>query len=70
MIKPGNWIATRFTAAQRREIATWLLIVFIITTPLRYIFKDQVWMVWFLSEVALDLALLGVIAAETPVENQ
>lgn len=27
-------------------------------------------MVWFLSEVALDLALLGVIAAETPVENQ
>lgn len=67
---PGDWLATRMTARQRRATAAWLLIFVIVTVPLRYLWKDTVWMVWFLSEIALVLGLAGVLSAETPVEHE
>lgn len=67
---PGDWLATALDARQRRGVATWLLIVYVATTPLRYPFKNVVWMVWLLSEIAIVISLVTVVAAETPVESE
>lgn len=67
---PGDWLGSRFTARQRRSIAAWVMILIVITIPMRYPFKGAVWMVWAISEVALVLAMWGVVSAETPVESE
>jgi len=65
---PGDTVAHGTSPATRRNLASWAAILMILTLPIRYLFKDQVWMVWALSEAAFILALLSIAAAETPVE--
>lgn len=67
---PGDWMGERFNARQRRAIAAWVLIIIAITVPIRYHWKDAVWLVWAISEAALILSMWGVVSAETPVEEQ
>jgi hypothetical protein len=67
---PGDWLASRTNARQRCSIATWLLIAYCAMLPLRYAFKDRVWMVWLLSEIAIVISLATIVAAETPVEEE
>lgn len=67
---PPDWVAGALTARQRRAAAFWLLILYVVTTPLRYPFKDVVWMVWLLSEFAIVISLLTFVSAETPVEQE
>lgn len=67
---PGDWMGERFNARERRAIAAWVLILIVVTVPVRYFWKDQVWLVWAISEVALVLAMWGVVSAETPVEAE
>lgn len=67
---PGNWLASRLDVEQRRAFATWTLILLTLTIPVRFLWKDAVWMVWAISEVALLLAVAGWISAETPVEEE
>lgn len=68
--KPGDWLGGRFNARDRRALATWALILVIIQWPISYIWKDKVWFIWVISEVALVLGLWGVVSAETPVEQE
>lgn len=68
---PGDWLGSRFTARTRRAIAAWTMILLICpVTPVTYLWKDQVWMIWLVSMVALVLAMWGVVSAETPVEKE
>jgi hypothetical protein len=67
---PGDWLAHQTTAQDRRSLAAWAFIFAALTVPVRYIFKDEVWMVWLLSELAFVLALLSIITTETPVEPE
>jgi hypothetical protein len=67
---PGDWLCTKLNRRQRVALATWFLILYVATIPLRFPFKDLVWMVWLLSEIAIMLSLLGVVSAETPVERE
>lgn len=67
---PGDWLSTCFTARQRRAAATWMLIVYVLTLPLRYPYRNTVSLVWYLSELALIVSLLSVVSAETPVEGE
>lgn len=67
---PGDWLGTRFDARQRRAIAAWTMILIAVTIPLRYPFRTYVSLVWAISEVALILAMWGVVSAETPVEPE
>lgn len=67
---PGDWMGSRFDARQRRAIAAWTLILIILTIPARYPFRNYVSLVWLISEVALVLAMWGVVSAETPVEEE
>lgn len=67
---PGDWLGNRFNARGRRALAAWVLILVIIQWPISYIWKDQVWFIWVISEVALVLGLWGVVSAETPVESE
>jgi hypothetical protein len=67
---PGDTLSHSLTRRQRIALATWTLILVIATIPIRYLWKDAVWMVWVISEFALVLALWGVVAAETPVESE
>lgn len=67
---PGDWLGSRFDARQRRAIAAWTLIFIVLTIPARYPFRNYVSLVWLISEVALVLAMWGVVSAETPVEEE
>lgn len=67
---PGDWLARAMDARQRRAAAAWILVLLVATTPLRAPFRDRVSLVWAISEVALWLAMWGVVAAETPVEAE
>lgn len=67
---PGDWLADATSARDRRSAATWMLIIYCLTVPLRYPYKDAVWMVWVLSEFAIIFSLLAVGAAETPAESE
>lgn len=67
---PGDWLGGRLNARERRAVATWLLIIYIVTIPLRLPFKDIVWMVWLLSEIAIVISLATMVSAETPVEEE
>lgn len=67
---PGDWMADATSARDRRSAAAWLLIIYIATIPLRYPYKNAVWMVWVLSEFAIIFSLLAVGAAETPTETE
>jgi hypothetical protein len=67
---PGDWLGTRLSARVRRAIAAWALILITITIPLRYPFRNAVWLVWLISEVALVLSCGGIVSAETPVEKE
>lgn len=68
---PGDWLATRYTARQRRAVAAWLLILSVFPfTPLTYFWKDAVWMVWVLSILAIWISLATIVTGETPVEKE
>lgn len=67
---PGDYLGSRFNARQRRAIAAWTLIGIIVTIPARYPFRNYVSLVWAISEIALVLAMWGVVSAETPVEKE
>lgn len=67
---PGDWLGSRLTARQRRAVAMWVFLVYVGTLPLRLQFKNAVWMVWILSELAIMISLLTIVAAETPVEPE
>jgi hypothetical protein len=67
---PGDWIVRRTTARDRRSLNAWLLIIVTLTVPLRFEWKDAVWMVWALSEVAILISLFTNVSAETPVEHE
>lgn len=67
---PGDWMGDRFNARQRRAIAAWTMLLLILTVPLRYPYRTYVSMVWAISELALILAMWGVVSAETPVESE
>lgn len=67
---PGDWLGGRFSARTRRALAAWFLILITATIPLRFPFRTYVSLVWAISEVALILAMWGVVSAETPVENE
>lgn len=67
---PGDMLGNRMSARQRRTTAAWLLILAVATLPLRYVWKDAIWMVWALSEGALVISLATIVAAETPVESE
>lgn len=67
---PGDWMGGRFTARQRRTIATWTLILVIVTIPFRYPYRSDVSLVWAISELALVLGLWSIVSAETPVEHE
>lgn len=64
---PGDWLVAQSSVRGRRALGAWALIVYTISIPVRYLFRNQVWMVWGLSEIAIVLALLAFIASETPV---
>lgn len=66
---PYDWLTTRFSPRDRGAFAIWLGIFFILSIPLQYPYKNTVWLVWLLSEIALILSQLGVVSAETPVEQ-
>jgi hypothetical protein len=69
--KPGDWLAGKFSARTRRSVAAWIIILTIVPgMPLTYIWKDDVWMVWLLSMIALVVGAWGIAAAETPVESE
>lgn len=67
---PGDWLGARFTARTRRALAAWALILIVATMPLRYPYRSYVSLVWAISELALVLAMWGVVSAETPVEPE
>ena len=67
---PGDWLAQKFTARQRRAIATWVIILTIFPGTLTYIWKDAIWMVWALSIIAIAFGAWGIASAETPVESE
>jgi len=66
---PYDWLTTRFTPRDRGAFAIWIGIFFIVSIPLQYPYKDAVWLVWLLSELALILSQFGVVSAETPVQQ-
>jgi hypothetical protein len=47
-----------------------LILIVCPLTPITFIWKDAVWMVWALSVLALALGMWGVLSAETPVEPE
>jgi hypothetical protein len=67
---PGDWLAGRFTARQRRAIAAWLMIWVIISTPFQFPWRNSVTLVWTISQIALILGLWAVVSGETPVEEE
>lgn len=67
---PGDWLGKKLTARQRRGIGAWLLILTVATMPLRYEWKNAIWLVWALSEGAIVISLATIVAAETPVETE
>jgi hypothetical protein len=68
---PGDWLATKLGARQRRAIIAWLLILAIFPfTPLTYIWRNTIWMIWAISMIAIYLSLGGMLSAETPVEEE
>lgn len=67
---PGDWLGARFSARARRAFAAWSLILIVATVPLRYPYRNAVWLVWAISEFALVLSMWGVVSAETPVEEE
>jgi hypothetical protein len=66
---PYDWITRRFTPRDRGAFAVWLGIIFVISIPLQYPHKNSVTLVWLLSEIALVVGQLGVVSAETPVQQ-
>ena len=68
--RPGDWLVGRTTSRQRRSLATWALIIAVATLPIRYIWKDAVWQVWALSELAILISLVTTVFAETPSEQE
>lgn len=68
---PGDYLASRLSARQRRAIIAWLLILAIFPfTPITYIWRNAIWMIWFISMIAIYLSLGGMLSAETPVEDE
>lgn len=67
---PGDWVGARFTVRDRRSLATWVAILWVLTIPGRYPYRNSVAIVWTLSELAIALALIVWIASETPVETE
>lgn len=67
---PGDWLGSRFDARQRRAVATWLMILFLVSIPATYPLRSYVSLVWLLSEIALVVGMWGVVSAETPVEPE
>lgn len=64
-------MAGRTSTRTRRAIATWLLIFFVFPGMLVWWFlMHAVWFIGLLSIVALQLAMWGVVSAETPVERE
>ena len=68
--RPGDWLVGRTSARERRSLATWTLILACVTLPIRFLWKDAVWQVWALSELAILISLITTIFAETPVEHE
>jgi hypothetical protein len=60
---PGDLLATKTDARQRRAISVWLFLVFCV---LFSIWPNAVWLVGLMSIVAI----LGVVSGETPVEDE
>jgi hypothetical protein len=67
---PGDAVAKFSTARDRRSTAVWLFLIYTATLPLRYPYKDRIWLIWALSEGAMMFSLLAVGAAETPAEEE
>jgi len=68
---PGDWLAERSTARQRRALAAWALIIWIFPgLPLWLYFRNTLWFVGFMSIVALWWTGWTTVAAETPVERE
>jgi hypothetical protein len=67
---PGDWLANSTSVRDRRSIATWFAILYVLTLPLRYPLRNYVSMVWALSEGAIIISLLAWGSAETPVETE
>lgn len=67
---PGDWLASHFTARQRRAVATWIAILTVFPGALTYLWKDTIWMVWLLSIIALEFGAASWAAAETPMEEE
>ena len=65
---PRDWLADRTNARLRGAIAFWLLAGMLVLTILTYPARESVAVLWAFSILALILALLAVLFAETPVE--
>jgi hypothetical protein len=66
---PYDWLTTRFSPRDRGAFAIWLGIIFLLSAPAQYPYKNAVWLVWLLSELAIILSQLGIVSAETPVKQ-
>ena len=51
---PGDWLANRFSPRGRRAFATWLGILFVVSVPFQYPYKDAVWSSLALVNSSID----------------
>lgn len=68
---PGDWLAARFSARDRRAAAAWVLILWVFPgTPVWLLLRGALWFVGLMSIVALWLSAWAMVSGETPVEAE
>jgi len=67
----GEWVVTRTSAKQRRQIHYWLTMMWLTIGLVAWIIlRDALWFVGFMSLYAIWISHLTGWAAETPVEPE
>jgi hypothetical protein len=67
----GEWVVTRTSAKQRRQMHYWLTVLwFTLGTAVWILLRDALWFVGFMSLYAIWISHLAGWAAETPVEEE
>jgi hypothetical protein len=68
---PSDWLVAHTDARQRRAIGAWLFIFWVFPgLPIWLIWRNALWLVGFMSLVALWWTGWTGIGAETPVEPE
>jgi hypothetical protein len=68
---PGDWIADKTSARDRRAIGAWVLIFSLGPgTTISILYSRAIWWIVILSILAIQLTGFTMVFAETPVEEE